>query len=91
MTPKPAQDKPAGKVKLTEERTEILGRMYVGWILRQRFNNSNHGMIGDDFVDARDIRFFLRRKLIMRASTKPYIRYFRITAKGRRALKESSK
>ena len=100
---KPAQDKPAGKVKLTKARRGILCQLLrVGMSLVWYNDNFGAGLRqGSYLYNGRGIqfmapivsvRFLIKRKLVSvvyRESRRH--REYRITPLGRRALRESSK
>ena len=102
MTPQPAQDKPAGKVKLTKAQLKVLRRVAQrGETLAYA---SGDGRSCGRAWFLRDIRVrvasstlwsLISERLI--AADRPtkktpwYATYYSITAFGRRALKESSK
>ena len=100
MNPKPSQDKPAGKVKLTKVMKSVLHLMASGWELGSDTTSSGSapwlqlGGIGRGGrtvnTNWNTVAGLLNRKLIRQHYKFPTATYSR-TALGRRALKESSK
>ena len=95
VNPKPAQDKPAGKVKLTKAMAALLQLMGSGWELRLSVTTSGGppwlGRGREMFHTNRNtVDGLSRRKMITQHYEFPTVTYS-LTPKGRRALKESSK
>ena len=88
MTPKPAQDKPAGKVKLTKAQLEVLyelsprGGWTPVWML-----SKNYGR-GKGSGRRSTCEALLRLGLLTKHKEGPL---YQLSENGRRALRESSK
>ena len=93
--------KPAGKVKLTKAQRHILKNMNVGGFITRRTaqehpyydiweNSWSDWCEVDRYLDGRTVRSLLRKRMIRKVDSK-LTETYRITPRGHRVEKESSK